>query len=178
MRVLDKRRFPLAWAAAVLVLGSLSVLAGVPTLWSPLSLVTVMPGFLLGSTPLNSDSVPFRDVIFTIIVALPVTLWFCLWVLPPSARTERIPRRSVVLLAAVVLLSVPYFISSWEYGQQYQGAFHTRVMIIYNIIFAVLATLSWFRNRRTPRVSTVTAFHGIVFCWLAWCAFPYLGELP
>lgn len=178
MRLADEGRFTALWVVAVLVLGSLSVSAGVPTPWSPYSLVTIVPEFLVGSTPLNSESLPFRLLTLAIVAASPITLAFWLWVRPASARSERIPRRSIVLLLAVAALSVPYFIASWGYGMQYQGPVHTTLMLVFNTAFAVVGLLLWRSNRGAPLSTRVAAFHGILFCWLAWCAFPYLGELP
>ena len=160
-----------------MALGVLSISAGIPTLWSPYPLMNVIPGFLVGATPLNSPSLPFRTLALSLIAACPIALFFWLWVRPTSARTEHIPRRSKIFLVAVLVLSVAYFVASWEYGTKYQGLLHTIVLSLFNTAFALTCLLLWRSNQGLPRKAKVEAYHGILFCWLAWCAFPILGEL-
>jgi hypothetical protein len=75
-------------------------------------------------------------------------------------------------------LTVPYFIVSWADGVHYQGVRHTVAMAVANAIVLVGAWLLLFRARRAASFSTSLSFHALLFAWLAWCAFPGLGELP
>ena len=86
----------------------------------------------------------------------------------------------IVRTATLILfgLSVLYFYSSWDYGVKYQGELHTRIVAVENALgfFAVLA-LSTFGISKSSQVLLRIA-NLLLFVLLAWCAFPYLGELP
>lgn len=171
-------RSKLLWCAAVLAAGFLSVFSGFPKFWAPFSLATVIPAFLIGSTPINSGNLPFRYVILSIIAACPVTLFFWLWVRPISEQAKNIPFRSSILFFAVLLLSISYFSVNWNYWVRYQALLHALLMLLFNAVFAAMAFVLWLQNRFSSQASHVMTFHGVLFLWLAWCAFPYLGELP
>jgi hypothetical protein len=77
------------------------------------------------------------------------------------------------------VLSIVYFISGWRLGLQYQGAVYTRAVVIVNVGWAavlVFASVWTWKKRTSFRTSLLV--HWMLFAWLAWYAFPYLGELP
>jgi hypothetical protein len=83
-----------------------------------------------------------------------------------------------VLLVLVTILNVWFAIESWPYGLRYQGFTHTlRIMAIGAFVIAILIALGT-SARRAPSFAKDFAFHTLLFGWLAWGAFPYLGELP
>jgi hypothetical protein len=140
---------------------------GVPGILSPFPLLTVLPAFFLADVHL-----------FSAVVAVPMLLFF-IWN-PQLFRGEpKIPKRSNALLAGAGVLSVIYFVTSWEWGLHYQGAHFVIAVALLNVAwFAVLAfgfVWSW---RRGSSFNTSLFWHWMLFAWLAWYAFPYLGELP
>ena len=84
------------------------------------------------------------------------------------------------LIIAIILsvLNIYYFWGSWEYGVNWQGDTHTKVVAAENVIgftaLIVLAYLGLMRNSKSLQYSA----NLLLFVLLSWCAFPYLGELP
>jgi hypothetical protein len=84
-----------------------------------------------------------------------------------------------VLLAVAAVLSVFYFIGSWKWGLEYQGLHHTRVVCAANIVWVAILGFAFARSRQGTTSFKFNLFlHWMLFAWLAWYAFPYLGELP
>jgi hypothetical protein len=90
----------------------------------------------------------------------------------------KIPRRSLIALGVLTVLTPMYLIASWDYGIRYQGRPHTLTMVGLNVSAAVLNWVLIVIGWRAPSFGRSVAFHTALFGWLAWCAFPYLGELP
>jgi hypothetical protein len=153
---------------ALLIPASAGVLiAGVPTIGCPFPTLTVAPGFLLSNFGLWNAS-----------VAVP-TLYFFLWN-PGLLRGEnRVPGRSYVLFIIRTLLTVAYFFMNWKWGLQYQGAQFTHVVCAVNAVWIALLALAFSRSWKQPlSFGYSLLLHWVLFAWLAWYAFPYLGELP
>ena len=154
----------------LLVPASVGLLAsGVPTILCPLPTLTVLPAFLLSNWHL-----------WKIAVILP-TLLFFLWNPRLFTGAARIPRRTYLLFALASLLSVVYFIASWKLGLQYQGIRYVYVVAAMNILWVVFLGIGFVRSWRKMSSSSFTVslfLHWMLFAWLAWYAFPYLGELP
>jgi hypothetical protein len=142
-------------------------LGGVPTVLRPLPALTVLPAFLLSAWPLS------LSVLF-----VPVLLFFA-WNPGLFRGDAKIPQRSYVLLALATVLSIFWFVSGWNYGLEYQGARHTHVVCVVNVawvgILWVMFTRAW---KVGSSFKTNLLLHWMLFAWLAWYAFPYLGELP
>jgi hypothetical protein len=140
-------------------------LTGVPTMLCPLPTLTVLPALVF--SPLAP-----------LVVVIP-TLLFHAWN-PALLRGVSItPRRSYILFGALVALSVVYFVLSWDYGVQYQGRKYTQAIAVANAIWIVLLTFLFALSRiRKPSFVFNLTLHWLLFAWLAWYAFPYLGELP
>jgi hypothetical protein len=143
--------------------------SGMPTLVCPMPTITILPAFFLASPPSHLP--------YWLAVLVPALLFFA-WN-PGLFRGKcQIPRRSWVLLTMLSALSVVYFIGSWRYGNQYQGREYTAAICAVNSAWLVSL---WAILYRTSRLSSFQAnlfFHAVLFSWLAWYAFPYLGELP
>jgi hypothetical protein len=165
-------------AVCALIVGAaatLSVRAAVPTVGSPFALLSTLFALLVFDLRIF-DGDRFRGLAH-ILAALPVVILFLVWSIHLMRRKPRIPRRSEVLYATVILLSVIYFASAWGGGAQRQGLFHTSILLLMNVGFAALTSFILFKNRLAPKYSSSLAFHAILFSWLGWCAFPWLGEL-
>jgi hypothetical protein len=128
-----------------------------PSLLSPYPALTVLPAFLLGSFRFPSGAV------------LVPTVVFYSWI-PGAFRGDgKIPRRSYALLVAATLLSV----------LEYQGLEYTRTVCIANLVWITCLWALFARNlKKEPNFTINLGLHFVLFAWLAWYAFPYLGELP
>lgn len=143
------------------------LISGVPTSLSPLPALTVLPAFVLASWHL-----------WRVAVTVPSLVFFA-WN-PGLFRGEsKVPKRSVGLLATAALLDVVWFVEDWNYGLLYQGAKYTYLVCGINIAWvAVLGAMfahCW-KSKSSFKFNLV--LHWLLFAWLAWYAFPYLGELP
>jgi hypothetical protein len=73
---------------------------------------------------------------------------------------------------------VVWFIIVWKFGLQYEGTKYTyRVCAVNALWIAVLAALLWRSRRKDISFISNLAVHWLLFAWLAWYAFPWLGEL-
>ena len=143
------------------------LLTGVPTILGPLPLLTTIPALLLSTWRL-----------YYLAIGLPVLLFF-LWRPGFFRGAPQVPRRSYVLVAIITVLSITYFISGWRRGLQYQGAGYTRAVLIVNVGWAAVLVFAFVRTWKKGASFGISLFvHWMLFAWLAWYAFPYLGELP
>lgn len=129
----------------------------------PFPAVTIIPAFLL-------------ERIYPLAIAAPVVLFF-LWN-PGLSFGESVPKRSLVLLIVLTVPSLIYFVEFWAYGVEYQGGLYTKSICIINVTWLAGLWLIWLRSFRLPTYGRNVLFHWLLFIWLAWYAFPYLGELP
>jgi hypothetical protein len=107
-----------------------------------------------------------------------VPLLFCLWCWPLLRGRSELPTRSKWLLGAAILTSAAWLVSGYECGVQYQGLRYIVGVTVVNVVcWITLIGLAIIAARR-PSEDRNFVFHGSLFAWLAWCAFPYLGELP
>jgi hypothetical protein len=154
----------------LLIPASLGLLvSGVPTIWCPFPILTILPSFLLAE---------HEHGLWKVAVAVPMLCFFA-WH-PGLFRGEsRVPKRSYVLLMITALLSVVYFVTSWELGSRYQGLLFTREVCAANVAWVGFLGLAFARAWKQPFSFKYSLFlHWMLFAWFAWYAFPYLGELP
>ena len=152
---------PLAW------IGCFS--NGVPAPSCPMPLVTVIPAFVLASPP---SHLPYWLAIF-----VPPALFFA-WNPGLFRGKSRPPKRSWVLLTTLSVLSMAYFVGSWANGIEYQGRTYTIVICGANFLWIAALWAILYCSARLSSFRANLFFHSALFAWLAWCAFPYLGELP
>jgi hypothetical protein len=125
---------------------------------------------------------PFLVVAFALAmryaaIAVPMLLFF-VWN-PGLFRGEtKMPKRSYVLLAVATLLSVPWFAMGWKFGLEYQGGRYCYSVLVTNICWLAGLWLVFARTKTADSFAPNLFFHWMLFAWLAWYAFPYLGELP
>jgi len=158
----------LAAVGLVVLLSWLTIWPGTPRIYAPLNLLVVIPAFL--SSGLFSNS-------YLLAVAV-VPVFFWLWCLPVLHGRTTLPIRSVVLLILAVVLSAASLIFGARYGVRYQGVGYVMGVAVINIGCWVLLGVLAFLARRRPSFCRNFGFHAALFAWLAWCAFPYMGELP
>jgi hypothetical protein len=129
--------------------------------------LTVIPTFLL------------LDVgLYRVALAIP-SIFFLFWNPQLFRGLAGIPRRTYVLFVSTVLLSIAWFVGGWKFGLEYQGTRFTYLVCAINalwiLLLSLLFTRSWKRDLSFP---SSLALNWLLFVWLAWYAFPYLGELP
>ncbi|MBI5589479.1 MAG: hypothetical protein HY881_03240 [Deltaproteobacteria bacterium] len=112
---------------------------------------------------------------YGIIAVLPLIYLAEYWFLSRKNGFGKITLISAVLLS---ILSFIYFWVAWEYGLKYQGELHTQLVAAENGIgFLILLTVAYKGVKANSKPIQYSA-NLFMFLLLAWCAFPYLGELP
>jgi hypothetical protein len=170
---LKKNTFLTLLAGLCLVLPS--YVAAPPGLTSPLVLVTILlqvalswigHGHWLDETYWNQ----------AVMLTLPALLFFA-WnprLLLGQART---PKRTYVLIVLGVALGAVNLIVSWSYGVRWEGIGYTRLVSAESVLFMAILCVLFFRSwKDQPSFIWNLALHWVLFAWLAWFAFPYLGE--
>jgi hypothetical protein len=135
--------------------------------WGTLPTLTVIPAFLLADRGL-----------YFLALAVPM---FCFFVWHPRLfyGESRVPIRSYVLLIVLILLSIVDFFAEWKLGLEYRGKETTIAFIVINAVFMAFLGIAFLRASKKPTTFPQSLFlHWMLFAWLAFCAFPYLGELP
>jgi hypothetical protein len=141
--------------------------SGVPTLYAPLPALTILPGLMLSQWRLEHLAILIPTILFF--------LWNP-WLM--LNQRSNVPKRTVLLLAILTILAILDFVSEWNYGIQYRGAHYTLIICILNSAWLALVWWAGIRGLRKPSFQGNLLFHWLLFAWLAWYAFPYLGELP
>jgi hypothetical protein len=81
------------------------------------------------------------------------------------------------LFALTAIMGVIWFVTGWKYGHVYQGRY-IYVLCVLNVLWLLCLWLIRIDGSRRASFATNLAFHGMLFAGLAWCAFPWLGEMP
>ncbi len=163
---MKSRVLAIATGVSLLIPAWIGLHCGYPTIYCPLPTLTVLPAL---SLPENST---------WLAVLAPVLLFF-LW--NPGFVTHpkpTLPKRTLALLGVLTILTVADFIFEWRYGVKYHGVHYTVVIYVINGIW--LSGIWWISIRcwRRPSFNNNLVSHFLLFAWLGWYAFPYLGELP
>jgi hypothetical protein len=142
------------------------LVTGYPTILHPFPAITVLPAFFLASAHLWMAG-----------TAVPIIFFFS-WSPRLWQGETRVPKRSSVLLAAAAFLSIIWFVFGWKLGLHYQGPAYTYWVCAINVAWIVILAVSIARCQRANSFASNLIFHWLLFAWLGWFAFPYLGELP
>jgi hypothetical protein len=146
-----------------------SISANEPNAYSPYSLATAIPLIWFHEA--------IRGGIIDIILGtLAIPAFYVLWCFPLLKGQNQIPKRTKIFSMLLVLLSLFSLVGGWLYGIEYQGYTHTVLMILFNLCFWTLLFILALKNARTTSYKTNFLFHSTLFIWLAWVAFPWLGE--
>jgi hypothetical protein len=140
--------------------------SGVPTLYSPLPTLTIVPAFMLSRWHLESFAVAIPSILLL------------LWIPGLLQNRSQVPTRTVVLLGVLTTLAIVDLAFEWKYGVEYRGLPYTVAVYVINLIWIVCLWWMTIYSRRNPSFRTNLLCHWLLFAWLAWYAFPYLGELP
>ena len=168
-----------ATGLAVLVLavaGYIGAASGVPRVRSPLPLATTLPIFWFWMGV--HEAAELRWVIEYAIPALMGPLLLLTWHPRLLTGADAVPKRSVVALAVMSILTVAHLAFGWKYGVKYQGKEYTIAVVLLNAVAMGVAwvLLAVARTRQTFASTLVS--HAFVAGWIVWIAFPWLGELP
>jgi hypothetical protein len=152
------------------LLAWITLLPCTPCVLAPLNVLMLLPVFVME---------PFITVsLGKLVTAMLVPIVFWLWCLPVLRGCPTVPRRSYVLLLCMMAMAVSALIYGFRFGVQYQGLGYVIGVVVISIawwssliVFALVAL-------RFPSNNRNIVFHAMLFTWLAWYAFPYLGELP
>lgn len=144
---------------------ALAALACCGWMLGPYPLVVIIPLFILAKVHL-----------FLLAPFLPTALFF-VWNPGLLKGQTSVPIRSVILLAVLTALTTVYFVSSWSYGLQFQGAKYTYGICAANIVWLLVLWAIFIVVRRKASFNLNLLAHFLLFAWLGWFAFPWLGEL-
>lgn len=87
-----------------------------------------------------------------------------------------VPRRSVLGLAVLTGLSLVYFAWIWSGENPHHGWGHIMGVTVLNGLAVSVSWVLMLMARRREDFALTVAAHGCVAGWLAYCAFPLLGE--
>ena len=164
-------------ALCVFILGCISIYTGSPTWLSPYPLAVVVPALWIAE--LSSRVTTSANIaILLALGALPISLAYLLWSPHLLKKSPILPRRSIVLFVIVAALTMWGAIGSWPYGLKYQGFAYTLYVTAIGVVALVVLGAIGIWTRMSPSFAKNFAFHTLLFAWLAWGAFPWLGELP
>ena len=135
--------------------------AGEPRPLSPMPMLVVIPAFL------------FRVGA----VLVPIAFFFA-WNPTLFRGQEIMPKRTYWLLGISILLNAAWFAGGWKWGVQFEGIRYVRIVGIVNAAWAALLVGLFAAFRKSGSFNKNLFLHWMLFVWLAWYAFPYLGELP
>jgi len=103
-------------------------------------------------------------------------LLFWAWSAHLFRGDAKLPLRSVILFWVLVGFSFLYFIVAWNDGVVWQGYAHVLVVIALNLLYGYFLWRLLANSRAQPSFRHNLLFHWALFAWLAWLAFPLLGE--
>jgi hypothetical protein len=115
--------------------------------------------------------------LYQLAVLVPVLIFFA-WNPQLFRGDGQIPKRSIALVILATACNMIWFVTGWNYGLQYQGPRYTAFVFVANILWLVVLVIAFLRFWRAPSFGGNLLFHWMLFAWLGWYAFPYLGELP
>jgi hypothetical protein len=145
--------------------------SGVPTWYSPFPLLTMAPRVILT----RGFGGPYLPKCVVLIPGILFFLWNPGLLLDPRPA---LPKRTPALLALLTVLTAWYVRVGWYYGVEYQGMEYTVFVSVVNVAWLAVLWLLVLHSMRRPSVANNVLTHGVLFVWLGWYAFPYLGELP
>jgi hypothetical protein len=157
-------------AILVAVMGAMTMIAGLPKLYSPYSFTVVIPALLASGLNLPSP-------IIRVACVLPLLMLFIGWSFVFVKPPFRITHTQKLIAGLLIVLSVVFNVSSFSYGLKYQGELHTYLMYTYNALLLLGLSLVLWRNTKNPSIYSCVGFGVLLFAWLGWVAFPWLGEL-
>ena len=161
----DNQVSPIVLAAlffALVVVSWLSVLAQVPTWWSPYPVLQV---FLVTSGLPQWLALAVLPLVFLALHVIPV-------IKPYKGRMWHL----AVPMALLTIVTLVVFTLNFQMGVIRHGLFYTVFLAAMNALILSFFWIKWaaWRNAASSRRLITLGF--VVFIWLSWFAFPYLWE--
>ena len=148
----------------LLVPAALGIIRGAPTISCPFPVFTALPSLIFTSR-------------YAGVVIQP--LLFFLWNPGLFRGDDKPPMRSFWLLLLAFSFSAYWFYTGWGDGIEYQGAKYVHYVTAINVAWILSLGIIFARNlRRAPSFTMNLVLHWLIFAWLSWYAYPWLGELP
>ena len=138
--------------------------------YSPYSFVVVIPAFMVYALEVPKPFLYF-------LAALPNAAFFLIWSIYTVKGKFLLNKPTRIFSSILIFLSVLFCIISYSYSVQYQGLSHTLIMYAYNLFFIGCLYKLYLINRSNPTENNCLVFNVLLFSWLGWSAFPWLGEL-
>lgn len=108
-------------------------------------------------------------------VLIPAVLFF-LWNPNLLVRQQStLPKRTIGLVALLSVLTLAEFETVWKDAIQYQGPHHTIAVFAINMLWLAILWWAVVRTLRRPSFGANLLSHWLLFAWLGWYAFPFLG---
>jgi len=149
---------------ALTIPAAIGLSTGVPTALGPFPAMTAVPALFVSSRIVG--------------VVVPSLIFFA-WNPGLFRGKNKLPKRSYGLLVVVTILSVIWLVVGWKDGLHYQGVEYVHKVCVGTVVWiALLGTLFALYWTRESSFRLNLAVHWLLSAWLAWYAFPYLGELP
>ena len=151
------------WAAS-----NATIMSNEPRIISPGSLVIVAPSIMLWK---------YLGMMSRFLAPLVGPLLFVIWCAPLFNTPSHIPSRTKLLAVILLLLAVLWLVFSWEYGIVKQGYGYCLSIVFIDCCFWGALFVVERRNLLKPTAMNGIGFHAMLFVWLSWIGFPWLGEL-
>lgn len=148
----------------------LTIFASYPKLYSPYSFSVVIPVLFISELGLSR-------IAMYILAAMPTVTLYLIGSFFFINKSLKISKPTIVVSLILITLSIVFNIYGYEYGIKYQGWLHTIVMYAYNISFLIALSFVYKSNKTNPKLNNCLGFNVLLFSWLGWSAFPWLGEL-
>ncbi len=161
----------LAGACIVFLACALTISSGYPRWYAPFSLPVVIPAMLL------DVNVNLSNSILVLVAPIPIVTLYLAWSFL-LGRSRTIGKASRWLAVFFLALSFVWYCLGILQGIDYQGSIHTLLMIGFSLVFLGVLSLIFMVNRQNPSRLSAQFFHIVLFTWLGWVSFPWLGELP
>ncbi len=109
---------------------------------------------------------------------LPLTVFYFVWTLAFIKQPYVICKPTKYLALVLVALSVVFLIANYEEGVIFRGPLYPFVICCLSAILVGCMVILYSHNKRKPSMNTSLGFSVLLFSWLGWIAFPWIGELP
>jgi hypothetical protein len=159
----DARLLLIIGVVVLYAVGVTSMASAVPTPWSPYPMLQ----FGLVSTGMPR--------LATLLV---VPLLFAVWNALALLRPYRGKFRGVGVAGGLLTIAgIAYLLLRGETGYVHQGVIYTRAVIAINLGLLLTFWCGWWAARKRPTSRNALLLGLVLFIWLAWCAFPYFGDV-
>ena len=175
INIMRDRNYILLGGLIILIVGTLSIFTSRPTVISPYSFPVIIPAFFISASRLDAP-----EFFLKCLYALPFAIFYMIWVSQNLTHNYKLSGATKVLTFISLFLSILWYFYGYEYGVKYKGLLQVNVLVAINICF-LITLVYFFKTINNGNMSGNLHFHVyhiVLFSWLAWAAFPWLGELP